>query len=180
MTALNRRTTTVVLYQGDDMAKLQELDQACDVALRLATAGTDGPKRIGDGTDLSDAQAKAEARDKFAESVIEHATIVELGGLPRHTWRDLKKKHPPKADDQTDAAYGFDKDGLGDELVPLSVVSVDPVVQPGDLAAFLDGLTEAQFDNLFHSAYDLNVNQGTDPKASVVSVLTLLRDETPK
>lgn len=168
MTDLKRPTVEVPIYQGDDLATLKELRRRAEVAVRREAMAL---ARLGDkgSTDLAEIQAE---HDTFAAEAAERAVMVTLTALGRRQWRSLVAAHPPRDGNEGDKALGANEDTFGDALVAASIVA--PTFDtPADREAFLDALTDAQFDRLFFEAYQLNRSEGVDPKASLGSELIL-------
>lgn len=157
-TSVTPRTAEVVIYQGDDLARIAELRRAVEVA-----GANIGPARIGD-TSPSPAQAAAQEYDDFVTEAAERAVLVTLRQLPRKEWRELRAKHPPRKDNEDDAAAGFNIETLGDDLVPAAIVSPE-FPSRADRDEFLDSLADADFERLMLTAHALNTQPVADPKA---------------
>lgn len=184
MTQLNRHSTTVTLYQGDDRAKIKELERAAYVAVETRATSA---RRVGDdGNAILDA---AQAHDDFVREAAGRAVEVELNDIGRRKWRTLTQAHPSREDNSEDALVGgYNADTFPDALLGHEGTIVS-IVGPGvkqapptaaELEEFLDSLNHADFQRLYSEAYMLNASQGVDPKASLVSALTQRNDETPK
>ena len=165
MTTLKPRTTVVVLFQGDDLARIDELLEAVNSAISAK-----GPRRLGD----SPAQDAAKAHDDFVTEASERAEKITLHALPRRKWREMQVKHAPREDNDEDALYGFNFDEMGDDLVPASIESPDYAKTD----EFLDSLSDGQFSRLYSAAVVLNKGGGELPKADVQQRLTQISDET--
>lgn len=178
MTALKKRTDTVLLYQGDDLEQLLELKKALAVAERQQASGE---ARLGDGSAHVD-EARAEL-ESFIDVATARAVEVTLTALGRIKWRNLVKAHPPREGNADDADSGLNTETFYDELVPLSVTNVEgglePVQGSAAIAEFIDDLTDANFERLSHAAFLLNrVSSSVDPKAWIGSGPTPESDET--
>jgi hypothetical protein len=168
MPELKPRTTTVILFQGDDLDPLAErLEAVPRAASGIATA------RMGDVTP-DDA---ARAYNDFMEGAEERAAKITLKALGRKAWRDLVVAHPPAEGDDYHQRRGFNVDTLGDDLVPASIVEGQfPSIADRD--AFLDALCDADFSKLYSAAVALNESVGPDPKARLPLQPVPTSDET--
>lgn len=163
------RRATVLLFQGDDRERLEEL--LADIESTTAVAAAT-PSRIGD-TD-TDALAALQAYNAFVEEAKERAVKVVVQALGRRKWRDLRREHTTTSEDGEE----LDQEGFADVLVPASVVEPQFDTR-AELEAFLDELNDADFSRLFTAAYAVNYTAGVvDPKAFSVSDLTQQNDET--
>lgn len=118
MTDLKPRTTTVVIYQGDDLSTLSELRTAATIAerkaqvdlnLAQARARLDAPRRAGDPTPEDPQVAYDEAvkpsqdaYDAFVDEAAERATVVTLQAIGRKGFRALMLEHPPRMTETVD------------------------------------------------------------------------------
>lgn len=170
-TTVSPRTAEVVIYQGDDLARIAELH----AAVERATANT-GPARIGD-TEQSPARAAAEEYDAFVAEAAERAVVVRLRQLPRKEWRAVRDQHPERDGNEGDARVGFNVDTIGETLVPAAMV--EPTFEShADTEAFLDALSQADFERLTVTAHALNAQTVADPKGlSLASVLDRMSEE---
>lgn len=113
---LDTRTETVVLYQDDDMHRIDELAAQALAAVAhreeararrdvLREQLEDAPRFGGDEdpvtaldalVEVADeaAKAAAEAHDTFVNEAAERAAKVKVRALPRKQWRALKLAHP--------------------------------------------------------------------------------------
>ena len=114
MSHLKPRTTSVTIYQGDDLDRLGELRREADLAERIAQEALDkaeaqaanpGPRRTGDSApDLTAARAAFEAAckptrdafDAFVDDAAERALIVWLRSIGRRRFVDLVAEHPAR------------------------------------------------------------------------------------
>lgn len=156
-TSVTPRTAEVVIYQGDDLARIADLRRAVE-----QSATNDGaPARVGDSAP-SAAQAAADEYDAFVADAAERAVVVKLRQLPRKEWRALRANHPARKDEENDEALGFNLDTIGDELVPAAIVEPEfPSIADRD--AFLDSLSDADFERLTLTAHALNAQPVADP-----------------
>lgn len=115
MSTIKPRTTSIVIYQGDDMATLAELRRAAENAqtfadraeseLEAAREVAAADLRAGDSIeDAIDARDKAEAEakerqdeyDAFLDEAAERAVTVVLHAIGRKRFRDLMSEHAPR------------------------------------------------------------------------------------
>lgn len=155
---IQRRTTTVTLYQGDDFDTERQLMAAVEEA--AARAGTGKNARLGDDDAVV---AAAAAYDEFVAEAAERAEQVVMQDVPRSVYRLVVGKHPPRPDSGVDAQAGFNVDEGGPLLVA-KCIAPDEFESDEDRDEFLDDLNDANFSKLFNAAYDLNRLQGPDPK----------------
>lgn len=154
MTTIKPRTTTVILFQGDDLDRVAELLEALNSAISSKGIG-----RVGDGDPVSEA---AKAHDEFVTEATPRAESIDMQPLPRKKWREIVTAHPPREGNDTDRFYGFNYETMGDDLVPASIVA--PEYAKAD--DFLDSLSDGQFSKLFSAAVLLN-RGGDAPKADL-------------
>jgi hypothetical protein len=184
---LTARTRSIVLLQGGDE---EELDALRDRAIELRSKA-DGlkpkPGQRPQGTVLltdSDQWTKAEDAAKAAEKAADDfAAAAELRGvkvvirsLGRKTWRDIVKNHPPREGDNGDRVARYNVETAPDDIVPACLAS--PALAGDDQAAFLDSLTDGQFQQLAWLAHTINQGVGADPTQRLLSVSSQTSDET--
>lgn len=177
-TTLNRRTTTVILFQGDD------LDPIADrlVAVQRAAA-TSSPRRLSEEDPTS---VSVHDYDAFMDKAVERAVKINLVALPRKAYRDLLAEHPvrlvPGEDGkqvphEDDAPYGFNSETFGDSLVPACIAD-GQFDSDAERDAFVDDLSDGDFSKLYSAAIDLNRSLGPNPKARLSSHLEPTSEET--
>lgn len=188
------RHETVILWHGDDYQPLTEKFKAVENSATLAAVS--GPSRIGDDPQTKTAVEEYEA---FREEALKRATKVEMRALPRGgrnadgservTWRGLlaqykARKVTEKAEDGTEREVDHPDDGLGwnsedmsDPLVKASLVP-DQFESVEKRDAWLDGLSDPEFSQLYSAAVRLNISGGPDPKFLASSLLDLTSTET--
>ena len=176
MTEMKPRTTAVVIYQGDDLAMLEELDEQVTKAQRdLKSAEPDKTPRLmheRDTTaDLREALESAQTeRDEFAAEAAKRGVRVILRSIARK-WRGLTKDHPPRTDDDgetipADRQLSVNIDTFAEALVPMSILSGIE----GDHQEFVDSLTDFDFERLFVEATLLNrAGSRADPTQRLAS-----------
>lgn len=184
------RTTTVLLFQGDDLDPIEERRQAFQRALATKARGGEN-LRFGDDDDPVTEAARE--YDDFMDGAVERAAKVRLQALPRSTFRAMVAEHPPREDvtkeDQDgetvvvesfaeDHRYGFNVETLADALVPPSVIVEDQFADEAERDGFLDDLSDAEFSKVYSAAILLNQGGGPDPKVRLSSLLDRMSDET--
>lgn len=166
---LSARTATILLYQGDDQARLDELAAEVD---RARVAGS--PSRL---NDVDGYAAAVDAYRDFASEAKDRAVAVVVRALGRRQWRSLVDAHPVREGNERDAAYGVNFDSFGDALVPPSIAAPE-FTTPADRDAFLDGLSDVDFGRLYQAAFALNRVPATDPKDLIAFAAIRSSDET--
>ncbi|RNL66240.1 hypothetical protein EFK50_01030 [Nocardioides marmoriginsengisoli] len=199
MGAIKPRTTTVILFQGDDLDPMTEKAQAVEKAVKSAA-----PARVGDAEDPNLTKSTT-SFDEFMDEATERAEKVTLTALARKAYRVLLNAHPPRMVENEDgpptphpedAAKGFNRETFGDDLVPVSMhlgrigdddearkVILDQVVErtyvpPTDIVELTDSVSDGDFSKLYAAAVNLNQSPGPDPKVRLSSHLAPTSDET--
>lgn len=166
MALLKPRTTHVLIYQGDDLETIAELQRAADHAERSGT-----PLRLGDVVEDTPEQ---QALDAFIDGAAERAVDVELVSIGSRRFRELVEAHPPRMVGEEvheeDAHYGVDVTSFPMALLSYREGDVRTVGSPDasapELFEFLaDEVSEGDFERLWVTAYYLNRAPGRDPKA---------------
>lgn len=189
---LKRPMLTIPLFQGADLAKVDELRAELMAAAQTTVAG---PTRLLSDTEPSgneELKAAAMAHDDFVREAEGRAVMIEIVALQRKQWRALEDAHPARTVTRTvkdeDGAEQsveepHEQDGLGfnfktiaDDLVTASVVLVkqDGSVQfasEGERNAFLDDLSDPHFNALYAGALKLNTEGSQVPKAGGSSLV---------
>lgn len=160
MTDLKPRTQTVYLMQSDDIERAKQLESAIAVAAAHDEAESDQPKRANDPTP-SHMKAALSEFDAFMAEAEERARVVVVQALPRREYRTLRGEHPPREGNEIDQAAGFNLDAFSDVLVPKCA--------PGETPAFLDGLSDGQWSQLFSAAVAVNEGGSPNPKVRLSS-----------
>lgn len=181
MPELKPRTTTVVIYQGDDLDRLAELRRAVDVA-RRHDAESEGARRGGDTLEAPVAEA---AYDAFVDEAAERAVEVRLEAVGRKVFRNLIAEHPPREVEvdgksvphEDDALYEVNVESFPDALLPLSLRAPE-FASEVERTRFLEDLSDGDFERLFNAAFWLNKAPGGDPKDSRFSAEPLRSNET--
>jgi hypothetical protein len=178
---ITRRTTKVVIYQGDDDARLAELQERHEQAKAQRAAEFATGTRRGSPESPDPAPFKAALEDFITEAA-ERAEEIELEALGRRKFRELKAKHPARTevgpDGETrpvrdDAPFGVNVTTFPDALLafdsePYRTIK-SPVLTEDERAEFLDDIADGEFEKLWLTAYYLNTAAGGDPKLSLLS-----------
>lgn len=162
-TTLTPRMERIPIYQGDDEAKIGELEAE---AKRLKP-DPEKPRLLCDDPE-AEYRAACEAHDEFKREAESRAVIVVVQALRRRQWRSLVAEHSPRDDNAADAALGVNLQTFPDALVPISVTE-PKFDSPADRDDFLDMLSDVQYDTLFWAAFRLNRGGGIDPKDFLAS-----------
>lgn len=115
MSTIKPRTTSIVIYQGDDMATLAELRRAAEnaqtfadraeseleAAREVAAADLRAGDSIEDEIEARDkaaveAKARQDEYDAFLDEAAERAVTVVLHAIGRKRFRDLMSEHAPR------------------------------------------------------------------------------------
>lgn len=191
MTELKRPTLTIPLYQGADLAKVDELRAALMASAQTTVAG---PRLLADTepSGVADLKAAAQEHDDFVREAEGRAVMIEIEALQRKQWRLLEDAHPARTvsqkvrdEDGTERTVeepheqdvlGFNMKTMADDLVPKSVslVRQDGTVQfPNEAArdTFLDNLSDPHFNALYAGAIKLNTEGAQVPKAGGSSLV---------
>lgn len=180
---LKPQTKTVVLYQGDDLARIDELQEAVASAISQGKPEGDASATMDEADPSQDA---AKAHDDFVTEAETRAVKIEVQVLGRRQWRSLVAEHPPRMETKTvpgegdepakvtevvhsdDATVGFNTESMADPLVAASVIGFDTSV---DRDSFIDGLSDRNFMKVYGAAVYLNCGVIADPKADLSSRL---------
>lgn len=164
---IEARTSVVTIYTGDYLDRIRHLEAKAEAAREAADGG---PRRMGE---IPEYVRLAEEHDALVAEAEERALHVKLRALGRREWKRLLDEHPPRKDNEDDAALGVNEDTFKEALVPASIV------EPADLTEDdLDALSAIDFDRLYLAAFGLNRAPGGDPKANLVSRMSTPSDET--
>ena len=173
MSTLHPREATVPLWQGDDLAKIADLEAAV-----VRAAGNDTLRRVGD--QVAEASTAASAHDAFVTEAKGRAVMLRLTALPRKKWKRIITAHPARENNADDARAGFNIEDGADELIEACIAEAScdtPDLLPNlasqaNREAFLDSLSDGQFSQLLSVAVGLNRGVSPDPKADMSSRLT--------
>lgn len=170
-TTIKPRTEEVVLYQGDDLERLDEL-----LGEVSSAASQSGPRLLGEDDSTQEA---AKAYDDFVTEATERAVKVRIKALPRKVFREFVAKHPPRPENEDDKGWGFNFESLADDLVAPCIDG--PVFSTEtEREAFLDGLSDADFSRLYSAALKMNRGATEVPKAGLSSRLARISGATSK
>lgn len=175
MPSITPKTETVVLMEGDDLAKLKELEAAVDAAFPT------NKKRIADKSDML---AAAEAYDQFCEQALERAWHVTVVAQPRKVWARMREEAgPPRPGWKLDETRGYNNEAMAELLIPESITEIvhrgEPTPTKGpQFDAFLESLDAGDWSRLYKAAVDLNTNIEEPPKADMSSNVSLILRET--
>lgn len=187
MTSIKPRTASIVIYQGDDLATLNDLRKAAEASVRRQEGA---PSRLGDDRGPTPEQ---EAYDAFVGEAADRAVVVEFRAIGRKRFAELVAAHPARkveveftdADGNVrktldthpdDAGFDVNVETFGEALlmfVDKDDTDVRTIVEPefkttAERQDFLDNdLSEGNFVELWTGAYYLNRAQSVDPKASL-------------
>lgn len=170
-TAITRRTAEVPIFQGDDLAAIEqaEIDFAhAEADRKSGPAGRLNP-------DTSNAQEAADKFDALVKEAMTRAVKVKVQAIGRK-YRHLLVEHPPRADNATDEQYGFNETTFFDALLEYfdgetgdRTIIEPPFTSRQELVDWLNGLTDGQFTELAATAVRVNQGGQPDPKASLGS-----------
>ncbi len=180
---LTRPYEDVYLWTPADRVHLNELQEALDSAFAAAGAQADAPVLMSDESPNETVRELAAELDVFVTEAKTRARVVRMTALARRPWRALKAKHPIRMVSHTtknaegveetverphvvDEARGFNVETMADDLVPESIAFEGNTT---DRDAFLDGLSEPDFDSLYVAALRMNAAGFTPPKAEYSS-----------
>ncbi|MGN6035527.1 hypothetical protein ACP6NG_09100 [Brevibacterium casei] len=122
------------------------------------------------------AQAKkvADLEKKMDDSTV----CVKLRALKKAKWAEVVANHPPREDNDVDAALGFNTDTIADEAMPLSIVSAwekdsgNKIDFTGDdWATESEEFTDAQFAEFAQTLLNLNRGSTTIPFSQIASAV---------
>lgn len=194
-TSITRRTAEVPVFQGDDVAVIEEAEAAYNRAeslRRLAEVRTPSGRLDGGGEDtLSESTTAAieaaRAYDAAVEDALPRAVTVKVQALGRKTYRGLLAAHPPRNDNDGDAQVGFNRDDFFDALLEhfdgetgeRTILAPD-FKSKNELTAWLDELSDGVYTELGVTAVRLNQGGSPDPKASLTSQAEQMYGATSK
>lgn len=166
------RTTTVLIYQDDD------LDQIAEHRAKVERAAMTSRRQAREGDDeASDLATAIREYNDFLDEAGERAAKVLLAALRKDDWRELVAQHPPRQpvldDDgdvvepyESDREYGFNIEKIAEPLLAATFKRVRDLEleQPFD-EADLPELCDADYERVYQDAVGLNIGAGPDPKA---------------
>lgn len=180
-----RQYEDAYLWLPEDRAKLDQLQEALNAALSIADTLAAAPRAMSQDSPAEAARAAAVELDEFIKGAKARARVVRMVALPRTPWRALKAEHPIRMVEtrekdaegvetvtekphQIDEIRGFNVESMADALVPESI-DASEFRNAAEKEAFLEGLSEPDFDTLYGAALKVNVAGFTPPKAEYSS-----------
>jgi hypothetical protein len=154
MSVIKPRTATVDIYQGDYLDRLSRLEARYDDAVR-AEKRAGAPLR---NSEVPESQRIADEHSALKAEADADKVVVTVGALTRKGWRELIAQHPPRPDNDEDAAMSVNEDTLREALVPISVVS--PELDAEDYEA----MSDVDYDRIYLTAWALNRGNPISPK----------------
>lgn len=128
----------------------------------------------------------AEAVRDLEAQMLADVVHFRLRALPRSEWAKRLAAHPAKDDDPSDKAFGADKAGFFDDVIPASIVGVtrgdepvdfDPATDWSDLA---DEMTDRQYSDFADAVFMLNRGEVSVPFSRAASSMSRASSETSK
>jgi hypothetical protein len=165
-TTITPRQARVHIFQGDDEARILELRAEAD-RLKPDQKRVTQPRLLHEDPEGEYVRA-CEAHDEFKREAETRALVITVQALRRKQWRSLVAANPPREDDAGDKQLGVNILTFPEALVPASIVA-PTFDSPADRDDFLDQLSDAQYDELFWTAFRLNRGGGVDPKDFLAS-----------
>lgn len=143
-----------ICLRGDLNAEILKLDE------ELSEIGQNATAKLGENPDAQRVAKKLKAVRAEAEK---HTVTVVVRALSRGDWQKLVDKHPPKKADDAD----FSMTIYNDAVAPCIV---EPAMDDATKTAFLDSLTQGQWDALALAAHIVNVGNDSVPKSVLASL----------
>lgn len=182
MSTIEPRTATVTIYGGDYLDRINRLARQAEAA----RDADEGVRRVGS---VPEYMRLAQEHDVLVAEAESQALRVKVKSLGRRKWKSLVAEHPPRdpkdvpdhKDDEKsrcrcvacmDRMVGVNEETLADVLVPLAVV--EPTLTEDDL----DALSDADYNQLYVTAFMLNRGRPEDPKAGLASRMSQESSET--
>jgi hypothetical protein len=182
-TSISRRTAQVPIFQGADVAVIEEAQveyNRAESLRRLAESQQSGTRRMSEPAatqELTDAAlAAAKVYDAAVADALPRAVMATVTALGRRSWRNLLAEHPPRDDNQGDDALGFNESTFLDAVLEFwdgetgeRSVTVPQFDSRNALVEWLDNLSDGVFTELGYAAVRVNQGGSPDPKASLGS-----------
>lgn len=182
MSTIEPRTATVTIYGGDYLDRIRDLARRAEAA----HDADDSVRRVGS---VPEYMRLAQEHDALVEEAEKHALRVKVKALGRRKWKSLAAEHPPRdpkdipdhrGDEKfrcrcvacMDRMVGVNEETLADVLVPLAIV--EPSLSEDDL----DALSDADYNQLYVTAFMLNRGRPEGPKAGLASRMSQESSET--
>ncbi len=160
-------STVPLCLRGDLQAEWETLERA------LAEVKQRGDRRLAGSPE----EAKLARQLRDLEAQMQDSTItLRLRALPRREFMKLVEKHPPRKDNSADRMVGIDQSSFYDALIGACIV--EPELDEERLGKLLDALTDAQFNKLATTAWELNRSDVSVPFSRTASRITTSSDET--
>lgn len=160
-------STVPLCLRGDLQAEWETLER------KLAEAKQRGDRRLTGSAE----ETKLARQLRDLEAQMQDSTItLRLRALPRREFMKLVEKHPPRKDNQADRMVGIDQSSFYDALIGACIV--EPELDEERLTRLLDALTDAQFNKLATTAWELNRSDVSVPFSRTASRITTSSDET--
>lgn len=156
-----REGTYKVCLRGDLVSEWRALEAELEARTQVPIAD---PDAIG---------ALAERIQALEAEMAEATLVLRFRALPAHAWADLIDAHPGRKPDER-----FDFSTFVPALIGACLA--EPDLDGDDIAALLDALNEAQRDELFAAAWDVNQEATSTPFSVRASVVTRARASSSK
>ncbi|WP_372672971.1 hypothetical protein [Amycolatopsis kentuckyensis] len=144
--------TVPLCVRGDLQAEWEDADRQL-IAVKSQKSNT----LAGNPEETRLAERVKQLEKEMAESTI----ILRFRALKRTAWLELLAAHPPRKDNAADKSMGINGPAFFAALIPLSLVS--PALEPDDLAALLEVITDAQYAQIENTVWALNRNDISVP-----------------
>lgn len=161
---------TVLLYSGEDAARLEEMDDELEAAwIRDATAPTRAGVPLG-----TEADEVAAHRDAFLEEAKGRALSIVFEAISHRTLESLRDQSPPRKGNRADEAAGYDRESFPFALLRASLV--EPSVTDDQWKEFIENAPASRVREWVEVAEELATQDVNLPKLSAVMTLTRLRE----
>lgn len=168
----SRRRVTVPLYSGEVETRLQELDEALEVAYANESAGSMR------ATSVSEADAIAKERDDYAAKAQAEAPKLVLEGITERQLQRLRDEHPPRKGDKLDETVGYNREDFPAAFIRACLV--EPEVTDEQWDEFIEQASSGRLHTLLQHANEVTGDDVDLPKSSAVSALTRLRERAQR
>lgn len=163
--ALPQRTIPLCI-RGDLVAEVERLEREL-LSLRTPDSrltGNPEARKVGERIEA--------VRVDMQESTIEFV----LQALPRRVFQKFYAEHPPRDDNASDKALGYNTDTFHDDLVRASIVAPELSDEQWELLA--DRMTAAQWQDFVTASQVLNIEKVSVPFSLSASAVLQPSDET--
>lgn len=164
------RTSTAVLYDGDDFDDLARLRLAYDLAAEKANElKAPGGMRSQLPHELPDVDGARQAYTDAVTAAAERAVEVKVQDIGSKRWRELIAEHQPRKDNPTDQYVGYNTDSFPEALLKFDDGNRRTILEPAydrkdDRNDWLDDISSADFEQILDAALRVNRGQLADPK----------------